>query len=162
VNRWSFRRRGAAVAVTVLAASILTSGCGPTGAGWRDPGLHEVAGIWVTGEDSCEPGAPDDLCPAVRDAVRTDARAAGATAVALARLPRHWVNERGEGILPITAAISQAVVAIVDLANGQRIVVGLICSPTITSEGQPPTPPFCSSYPSAIDPYRVGGRGFGP
>ena len=150
----------------LAALALLSAACevgGPTGAGWRDANLHSVDGIWITGEEPCGPTSSDDRCRAAR-AVAIDqvpaADRSSATSVAIARLPRDWVNERGEHVLTTTSGISKSVVAIVDLADGRRVAVGMMCDPTFG--GNPARPATCFAVPGVLDSYRVGGSGFAP
>lgn len=150
----------------MLAALVLFAiGCGiggPSGAGWRDANLHAVDGIWITGEEPCGPTSADDRCRAARpvavDAVR-DTETSPPANVTITSLPHEWVNERGERILMTTGGISRPVVAIVDLADGRRIAVGLVCDPSIAGSPRPAT---CFAVPGVLDSYRVDGPGFAP
>ncbi len=155
----------ARVALLAALAGLITS-CGigrPSGAGWHDANLHVVDGIWITGEKACGPTSADDRCRAARPvavaAVR-DSEGPQPSSVTIARVPHEWVNDRGEQILMTTGGISKPVVAIVDLADGRRVAVGLMCDPTIG--GNPARPATCFVVPDVLDPYRVDGHGPNP
>jgi len=164
--------RASTVASTAVLAALLfvVAACGiggPSGAGWRDANLHAVDGIWITGEEPCGPTSSDDLCRAARVAALARVRADHAgtpplEVVALARLPSRWFNARGEQVLMITGGISRPAIVIVDLSDGRRVAVGLICDPTITTEGQPARAASCFDVATVLDPYRVGGNGPDP
>ena len=163
----SLRARVAVLAALIAATSAACGIGGPSGAGWHDANLHAVDGIWITGEDSCGPASSDDLCRAARGAALGAVLADAPTAspldtVALARLPHRWFNDRGEQILTTTGGMVHPQVVIVDLADGRRVAVGLLCEPTITSGSAPPRRSTCFHAPDALATYRVGGRGLNP
>lgn len=171
-RQWVIHLRLSTGANAALLAALLffTAACGiggPSGAGWRDTNLHAVDGIWITGEEPCGPTSSDDLCRAARVAalarVRKDhADTPPQEVVALATLPSRWFNTRGEQVLMITGGISRPAIVIVDLSDGRRVAVGLICDPTITSVGQPARAASCFDVATVLEPYRVGGKGPDP
>jgi hypothetical protein len=63
-HRRDVRRSVLALVLTVVVAS----GCGSGVWHWTDPGVHVVAGAWVTDEVSCALDAPDLCGIAVRAA----------------------------------------------------------------------------------------------
>lgn len=151
-----------AIAAVIVGAAAWWIGA-PSGRGWHDANLHAVDGIWITGEDPCDPTSSDDRCRAAQAVAIDQVRAAdrsSATSVAIARLPRDWVNDLGEHILTTTSGISKTIVAIVDLADGRRVAVGMRCDPTI--DGNPARPATCVVVPDLLDSYRVDGSGFAP
>ncbi len=153
---------GLAVVAVIVVAAAWRIGA-PSGRGWHDANLRAVDGIWITGEEPCGPMGADDRCRAAREVAIDQVRAAdrsSATSVAIARLPHDWVNERGERILTTTGGISRPVVAIVDLADGRRLAVGMMCDPSI--DGSTARPATCFAVPGVLDPYRVDGPGFAP
>jgi hypothetical protein len=163
----SLRARGVPLASLIIAVTVGCGIGGPSGAGWRDANLHAVDGIWITGEEPCAPTSSDDLCAAIRVAalarVRADAPdASPLDTVALARLPTKWFNAHGEQILLTTGGMVHPQVAIVDLADGRRVAVGLLCQPRILSDSEPPQPATCFDGPDTLATYRVGGRGPNP
>jgi hypothetical protein len=157
-------------AVGALGFLVVAGACGiggPSGAGWRDANLQAVDGIWITGEDPCPPTSDDDLCRAARVTAlgRVNADLPDSLpddTISLARLPRKWFNARGEQILMTTGGMVHPQVAIVNLADGRRVAVGLLCQPTVTTEGAPSTPATCFDAPDVLAGYRVDGKGPNP
>jgi hypothetical protein len=121
--------------ILVLVA-IAVAACGPTGARWVGENIHVVDGYWVDIETPCLPGAPGSDCKVeVEEAIKSLPAADREQVVgaALAGYPGSYIDASGQTILMTTGGLHQPHIVVLDLVDGRRRVVTLLCIGPITS-----------------------------
>ena len=141
----------------ILALLLLVAACSEP-AGWTADGAHVVDGHWVVTEVRCDPIPGASCLVAVDAAVRgTGVDARTVTAGWTADWPTSYRDGRGGTILATYAGLSQPSAVILDLADGTRHVVGVVCGGPISSEdGTVESPRTCGIEPGAGADKRVG------
>jgi hypothetical protein len=119
--------------ILVLLA-LVTVACAPTGPRWVGENIHVVDGYWVDTETLC---LPVDCATELKEAVRAlpAADAEQVVGAALAGYPNGYVDSSGNTILMTTGGLWQPIIVVLDLADGRRRVVTLLCVGPITTGG---------------------------
>jgi hypothetical protein len=145
--------------LALLALGVVA--CAPTGPRWVGENIHVVDGYWVDTERPC---LPIDCAVALEEALRALPAADRQLVIgaALGGFPSGYVDASGQTILMTTAGLSQPRIVILDLADGRRRVVPLVCTgPIFNSEGALVGQETC--IPSDLSHLRVGRQpGIGP
>jgi len=132
-------RRGSATTVlATLVALVALTACSsraPNRDGWWDEGVHEVDGYWVTAEFPCTP-ENDEACTtaitAASAALRAREPGAAVTGGVFAAYPVQRGKDANE-ISIILTGLFQPRFVILDLADGSRRVIGLMCGPEFSA-----------------------------
>jgi hypothetical protein len=113
---------------------LLLGACAPKPlavVGWQDPDAHLVDGTWIGTETPCAASTDGLECRVVVDralaTLGADVRA-NVTKAAMAALPTRFVMATGETRMGhIGGGITVGRAVVVDVADGTRRVVGLVC-----------------------------------
>ena len=127
-------------------------------AGWSDPAAHVVDGLWVGGETACALDAEQE-CSLPLDAalarVAVIEPAATVTSASVAQPVGAYRDGHGGTILATTGGWVTYKIAILRLADGRRLMVGLHCEPPMESQVGT-TPARCHADTERINAPRVG------
>ena len=159
----------------LLATVHIVSGCASGPAGWLDADVHVVDGYWVGAESECQ--LDDRVCEIIiGEAVRTLEAAIPVVVVAdtsIAAVPGAYRMATGETAATEAAAgILTRTFVMLDLVDGSRHVVPLVCYRPTDGEGRPAyfpangpgpliVPAECSSRDDIFETWRVGSEPFG-
>lgn len=125
--------------LTIVACAIGVSWVTPRPAGWLDPAAHVVDGHWVGAEVPCD-DVIGDCRVAITAAVaqlRTLEPGAVVAAVMTSHLLPYVARDGHTAIDGVTGGIGHPELVILDLADGRRRLVGLLCSPEPVSLTEP-------------------------
>lgn len=142
---------------TVLVGLLFLVGACSPAPRWVDQGAHAVDGHWVLAEQPCDLSVGGPCVVAVSEAM-AGAGVAGADVLAAwtAGWPTSYQDGRGGTILGTYAGLSQPSVVILDLADGTRQLVSVMCGgPVTTGAGVLVSPRTCESV-AAPEDKRVG------
>lgn len=133
--------------LTATSCSTVT----PTAA-WGGDGIHEVDGYWILAERPCDMASADlcvDEMRAAEVSIGIDPRSVVRRATA--SLP-NWrsVGPLGQVSIRLDNRSGLANFVVLDLADGSRRVVGIVCPGVRGPDGSP----RCGALP--FDDYRVG------
>ena len=145
---------GAGVAAG-LAAVELTR---PTPPHWTDPGAHVVDGRWFGAATACPLDARRDCSLAVDAALERAAiiePEATVTSASLSRPVGAYTNGRGGTVLATTSGMVDYKYAMLELADGRRLIIGVVCTPEMVStDGTVPS--SCDWDAGEVTAPRVG------
>jgi hypothetical protein len=125
---------------------------------WVGDDVHVVDGFWLQRETPC-PFESVGECQVAVEAALAGSGLAGPDVgeVATADWPMSYVDGTGGTILGTTSGISRSSAVIVDLPDGSREVVGVLCSgPISTNDGTLVSPRTCDYYQELAELKRVG------
>ena len=139
-----------------LLVLLMVAGCAAPAAqdteGWFDADVHAVDGYWMTNEMPCAPELDPDCALKVEAAVEDLARREPEAVVTAAHVAGYPVSRQPGDISVAVAGIMQPGFVVLDLADGSRRAVGLLCGP-IRLEGDVA---IAGCRPSELELYRVG------
>jgi hypothetical protein len=146
-----------AAVILVLAAC---SPAPPAVVGWQDSGAHLVDGRWIATETPCA-AANDRLeCRIVVERALSTVPgsvAASVTKTARAALPYKFVTPSGDvRVGHVGGGIETGQVIVLDLADGTRRVVGLVCYLPYSGDGSRLMVSMVTCRPDALDDWRDG------
>jgi hypothetical protein len=148
----------------ILVLAFAVAACGQTGPRWLGENIHAVDGYWVGTETLCPAGAAADCAVEVQTAIRTLPAPDRQLVVraALGGFPSGYVDASGKTILMTFAGLSQPRIVVLDLADGRRRAIPVVCTgPIVTSGGALVGQETC--FPTGLPHLRVGREpGFGP
>jgi hypothetical protein len=127
-------------------------------AGWTDPGAHVVDGLWFGTETVCPlEGGQECSLPVDAALERVAVIEPGATVISasVAKPVGAYRDGRGGTTLATTSGMTTYRIALITLADGRRVMVGVHCTPQIESEVGT-TPPRCRADTEEIHAPRVG------
>jgi hypothetical protein len=144
-----------AAGVGVVAVAELTK---PPPPGWSDPGAHVVDGLWLGSETACSLRGGQE-CSLALDAalerlavIEPEATVASA---AIARPVGAYRNGRGGTVLATTSGWVVYRIALLGLADGRQVMVGVYCDPPMESETGS-IPARCQADAAPVNAPRVG------
>ncbi|MDF2735226.1 MAG: hypothetical protein K0S97_1849 [Chloroflexota bacterium] len=144
-----------AAGIGVVAVVELTK---PETAGWSDPGAHVVDGLWLGTGTACSLAGGDECSLALGAALERLAviePEATVTSASVATPVGAYRNGRGGTILATTAGWVTYNIVVLELADGERLMIGVHCEPRMDSEAGP-TPARCQPDAAPVDAPRVG------
>jgi len=139
----------------VLAAIQLTRPATPH---WIDPGAHIVDGRWFGAAKACPLDRLQECSLAVDAALERAAIIepdATVTAASLSRPVGGYTDGRGGTILATTGGFVDYQYAMLDLADGRRLIIGVVCTPEMASTDGT-VPPRCDWDAGEVTAPRVG------
>ncbi len=123
----------ASIGVATLILLLSACAAAPVATGWRGANVHLVDGTWIGAERACGAGDgyPDVVCRTVVElamaALPPDDRSE-VTKAAYAELPYTFVAAGGEvRTAEVSVGILTRTAVVVDLVDGARRVIGLLC-----------------------------------
>ena len=144
-----------AAGVGVVAVAELSR---PAAAGWIDPAAHVVDGLWLGAETACSLGGGQE-CSLALDAALERLRVvepdAAVTSASVAEPLGAYRNGRGGKILATTGGWVTYRIAVLGLADGRRLMVGVYCEPRMESETGS-IPARCQADAAPVNAPRVG------
>ncbi len=146
----------AAAAVVVLVVAVAVVVAVPRSR-WEDPGAHVVDGYWLDAETVCPFEKPTECVPRIEAAVADlTEREPGARVVAarLAEPANAYFDRSGQATILWTSGCCSYHVAILEIEDGTRRLIGVSCSPTSTDSGG--AVERCFVHDDAIAATRVG------
>jgi hypothetical protein len=148
----------AVVVVGVLGVAAVTELTKTAPAGWSDPEAHVVDGLWFGAETVC-PLEGGQACSLPLDAAleRVAVIEPGATVItaSVAKPVGGYRDGRGGTTLATTSGGTAYRIALITLADGRRLMVGVHCDPQIES-GVGTTPARCRADTEEIHAPRAG------
>ncbi len=127
-------------------------------AGWSDPAAHVVDGLWLGAATSCQLDAEQE-CSLPLDAalVRVAAISPGSTvtSASVAQPVGAYRDGRGRTVVATTSGWVTYRIALIALADGRRIMVGVHCEPRREYDGGS-IPASCQADAGEISAPRVG------
>ena len=105
-------------------------------AGWSDPAAHVVDGLWFGAETACplEGGHACSLpVDAALERVAMVEPGATVTSASVAQPVGAYRDGRGGTVLATTGGFVECRIALIGLADGRRLMVGVYCEPTMES-----------------------------
>ncbi len=150
---------GLAIAVVgglgMIAVAELTKTAPP---GWSDPEAHVVDGLWFGAETACPLNGGHECSLPVDAALERVAVIEPGTTVTSASVARPvgaYRDGRGGTILATNGGWVEYRIALLGLADGRRLMVGVYCEPKVESEVGT-TPARCQADAGEISAPRVG------
>ena len=144
-----------AAGVGVVAVIELTK---PPPAGWSDPGAHVVDGMWLGTETACsfEGGGECSLAlDAALERIAVIEPQATVTSGSVAKPVGAYRNGRGGNVLATTGGWVVYRIALLGLADGRQVMVGVYCDPPMESETGT-IPARCQADAAPVNAPRVG------
>ena len=141
--------------IGVVAVAELTK---PETAGWSDPGAHVVDGLWLGSEMTCSLGGGPECSLALDAALERLAviePGATVTSASVAQPVGAYRNGRGGTVLATTGGWVVYRIALLGLADGRQVMVGVYCDPPMESETGS-IPARCQADAAPVNAPRVG------
>ena len=143
----------ASVAVIAVVIAVAWSSTIPRSR-WQDPGAHLVDGYWLGAETVCPFDEPALCVPRIDAAIQTLSEqepAASVVARRLARPAQTYFDETGQATMYGMSGCCSYHVAILELADGTRRLIGVTCAPSPDGDGE-----RCFVQGDSIGATRVG------
>jgi hypothetical protein len=139
--------------VPILVASLTACSITPPNPdGWRDPGVHAVDGYWVTSERACVEGV-DRGCKWMFDTAIATLLAREPDAQVVSAVAASYPRDPGPGKPKFSfAGLVTPRLVILDLADGSRRTIGLLCGALDHVDGEV----IEGCRPASLDQFRVG------
>jgi len=150
---------------SLAALVLLLAACGsppatPAEPGWHGADVHLVDGRWIGTETACSAGTGGLECRVVVEqalATLPENVRANVTKAAEVALPETFVLPTGEVRTPhLGGGIETGRAVVVDLADGTRRVVGLICYLPYAGDGSGLAVTMVTCSPNALDDWGDG------
>jgi hypothetical protein len=141
--------------VGVLAAVQLTLPIAPH---WSNPAAHVIDGRWFGAETACPLDARQECSPAVDSALERVAiiePEATVTSASVTEPVGGYTTERDETILATTGGWVDYKIAVLNLSDGRRLMIGVVCAPEM-EYASGTVPPRCDWDAGEITAPRVG------
>ncbi len=142
----------AAVAVIAVVAAIAWMAVPRSR--WQDPGAHVVDGYWLGAEMVCPFDEPTMCVQRIDAAIETLTErepAARVVATRLARPANSYFDETGQASMDNMSGCCSYHIAILEIADGTRRLIGVTCAPSPTGDGEQ-----CFVQGDSIAATRVG------
>jgi hypothetical protein len=124
------------IRLAVLALTMLAAAACSEPAGWVGEDPHAVEGYWVLKETPCDRAPAADCTIAVDAAIAgSDLDDAEIAAASTADWSSGYRDGGGRTVLATTGGIVHASAVILDLADGSRRIVNVLCGGPITTGG---------------------------
>jgi hypothetical protein len=145
------------VALILLLAACTTP---PAVVGWQDPDAHLVDGRWIGTETPCAAGKQGLECRVLVERasamVGADVRAR-VTRTAVAALPTKFILVTGEARIPhLGGGLNSPKAVVIDVADGTRLVVGLLCYMPYAGDGSGLAVSMVTCTWNPLDEWRDG------